>query len=531
MGGADEHYISGCNMELGLSITSGDGLPVQYVGIGQLLDANGQTFIEERYTQRLWPIAGYSNDAQGCHDWCGGYSDQYNIAGFSFYGGDGLGDDTTQLPHDIDEGCWCYLRSEENVGVGGIKPVPNYGHAYCFGCLSEIPETDTPSFQRFGSPHTGSTIESPSTVSPHQPFLFDGIEGADSVHLGFIHLTWDFPTYANGDIVDDLSSVKYHIMSSVGHYDFSAFLANATAEELVSDFESNSLTNEYMQYHLVHDGEAFEHSLHTEFHGELHTLFVLAEVEGVLSSNTEDTELVASELEPMLNDNINLVGVFIPTTRLNVTLSADNSVLEFDGPVRQEHKNLSSGDYVLGFTSELQVFCLQVIEVMLTSDMRVVLSTEQATVEAIYKSIDYEASVGLSRPNKVKVSPTSGHRHRHLIARKHLRRLGFFDDLVDAVTDAVEWIGDAVETVVDAISDVAQSIVSVFTTGEMSGSLNLVNFDRPIDWKAGSSQVKGNVNARSDVYVSIKGKLQTSGCRAHVDTSSQHFDILHFFYK
>ena len=82
----------------------------------------------------------------------------------------------------------------------------------------------------------------PSQSPTEFPFIFEGIEDAISIYRGTIDLTWDFPTYNDGEIVD-LETVRYHVFASVGSYDF----ANITVEELITEFESDSLT--FLTFH------------------------------------------------------------------------------------------------------------------------------------------------------------------------------------------------------------------------------------------------------------------------------------------
>ena len=183
-------------------------------------------------------------------------------------------------------------------------------------------------------------------------------------------------------------------------------LENVTVEGLIFEFEQGNLNEDETQYHQV-EGDIFDFSLNTTFIGELHTLLVIAEADGVFSKNVEATEVRASFSDPIVKEDINFVGVFVPTELLNISFSPDSNVLEFDGPVRLEHKSLVVGDYVVGFTPELDYFCLLVINVVLSSDQKVVLNIDQTRLEDIYDSLNYEASYGISRPNKVELSPSS----------------------------------------------------------------------------------------------------------------------------
>lgn len=270
------------------------------------------------------------------------------------------------------------------------------------------------------------------------PFLFDGIDNAGSTYRGIINVLWDFPTYDNGDIVD-LEAVRYHILSYVGSYDFKS----APAQELISEFELNSMNETGIQYHLVDEGETFGFTLNTTFYGELHSLLVLAEVDRVFSRNTDATYLYSSKSDPVMKEDVNIVGIFVPTEHLDIKFTTDSKILEFDGSIRQEHKNLVVGDYALGFSSSLEIFCLLVTSIIETSDDRVRLSTEAAKVEDVYDYFDFQVSLGMSRPDKVEPSQFSRRRHRHLIERRVIaQRKLFLDILWNGISDGFSWIGD-----------------------------------------------------------------------------------------
>ena len=152
------------------------------------------------------------------------------------------------------------------------------------GVIRESPAPSTP------FPTVTRESPAPSTPFPTEgpcEFVFDGIDDAISLFQGAISIIWDFPHYVNGDIVD-LESVRYHILSYAGTFDFKSVLENSnhTAETLISEFEVNSVNETSgIQYHLVDDGEVFKFDLNTTFYGEAHALLVIAEVDGVLSRN------------------------------------------------------------------------------------------------------------------------------------------------------------------------------------------------------------------------------------------------------
>jgi hypothetical protein len=293
------------------------------------------------------------------------------------------------------------------------------------------------------------------------------------MYRGAIVLTWEFPTYDDGDIVD-LQTVKYHVLSSVGNCDFPSALTNATQEELVLEFQQKSLNADSIQYHSV-PGEERDVTVNTTYAGEIHTLIVIAEADGVFSSNTEATKLYASSTNPV--PKVNVTQIFIPTEKLNITVSQKNKLLTFDGSIRPEHRNLTSGDYVYGITSKRRIFYLLVVKQINSTDSTVNLSTKEALVNDVFSSLDYDTSVSMSRPNKVKYSPSSRLRYRHLMQR-HSRRLGFLSSIFDWIdVNVVQPIGDALSDAVEPF----RALWDLVTKGEAEKTFPLVDFDQSID--------------------------------------------------
>ena len=136
-------------------------------------------------------------------------------------------------------------------------------------------------------------------------------------------------------------------------------------------------------------------------------------------------------------------------------------VLEFVGPVRSDHQNLEVGDFVRGFTSEGQYFFHHIENILFTSNERVELEVVEGRLEDIYDFLDFEASAGISRPEKVTLTPSSTRRHRHLISRMRQRKLfcGWFCDKVEEVWNkGTNWITDRWNDVTDAVSSLIELI-------------------------------------------------------------------------
>ena len=108
--------------------------------------------------------------------------------------------------------------------------------------------TNAPTINSTKAPTTTPTTAPttfPSSAPSQIPLPFDGIEHADFVFAGKIDFNWDFPSY-EGEI-PDLETIVYHVFSSVGRYDFSCALENATASELIHKFEDpgDNITTQY----------------------------------------------------------------------------------------------------------------------------------------------------------------------------------------------------------------------------------------------------------------------------------------------
>ena len=486
------------------------------------------------------------------------YSNEYcvPIASYNFTMNDSYGDGVCC---QNGEGSYTVIYDGVQVASGGVF---SSAESTIFGvCATQEPTmspssgrthlltTSPPSLSLSPSPVTVTSISPTKSLAPSRPYhpsipptvsavpsqapsqahvLFDGIDDAGSMYRGVIDISWDFPTY-DGEIVD-LDTVKYHVLSSVGSYDFESTLANTTAEELIFEFEDNSLNDNAMQYHLV-EGEAFEFSLNTTFDGELHTILVIAEVDGMYSRNVEPTEIYSTISSPTIKDDVNIVGVFIPTENLDIfvskTLSTNNSLLEFIGPVRSEHKNLTLGDFVRGFTSEGDPFFLLVIEVVVSSDQQVILNTDEGRLEDVFDSLDFEASYGVSRPGKVPLNQDSVQtRHRHLVVRRHSRKL-FFGSIIGGAKKVGKFIGDRVSDVADSV----KGLYDLITKGEGKSSINSVDMNVPINLKLSKTsqddtdddrptkgsqkvvlgQVQGKIQVRSDLYVKLKVSLKSLG--------------------
>ncbi len=422
--------------------------------------------------------------------------------------------------------------------------------------------------------------------------FFDGIENAGSLNAGKIDIMWDLPSFAGE--VPDLETVNYHVFSTVGSYNVKSALENFTTEELISHFESEGVNNNMFQHHLV-AGDVFEFSVNTTFLGELHTIFVLAEAGGVFSTNSDATEIYASSSDPIMKDGVNIVGVFVPTQNLTITIAAIGDItskptstpttkpttrkptskpttrpttpkpttlppagpqtptvrpttnkpttrnpttrrpstrkpttstptskptilrpkfiLEFNGLLRSEHQNLKAGDFVSGVMADATFFFYHINNVISSSDQKVVLNVMEGRLEDVYDSVEFEASAGISRPEKIPLTPSSMQRHRHLISRMDSRKL-FFSWINDKILKPVgNWIGDRWNDASDAV----KGLVELVKSGEVERSLELVNIDESFEEKLSDggivfgnstevtfAELKSDIKARADLFVKFK---------------------------
>ena len=407
---------------------------------------------------------------------------------------------------------------------------------------------------------------------------------------------WDLPSFAGE--VPDLETIHYHVFSTVGSYSVKSALEDFTIQELISHFESEGADNNVFQHHLV-GGDTFEFSVNTTFLGELHTVFVIAEADGIFSTNSDATEIYASSSDPIMKDGINIVGMFVPTQDLTITITSveDMSseptstpsskpttrkptfkpttrpttpkpttlrpaspqtptgrpttnkpttrkpttrrpstgkpttstptsqptiprpkfILEFDGLLRPEHQNLKAGDFISGVMSDAKFFFYHINNVISSSDQKVVLDVMEGRLEDVYDSVEFEASAGISRPEKVPLTPSSMRRHRHLISRMDHRRL-FWGSLWNSIkgefNKAVNWIGDRINDVSEAIV----SLVELVKSGEVENSLELVNIDEKFEEKLSDdgvifnstdtevtfAELKAHMMVRADLFVKFK---------------------------
>jgi hypothetical protein len=196
-------------------------------------------------------------------------------------------------------------------------------------------------------------------------------------------------------------------------------------------------------------------------------------------------------------------------------------VLEFVGPVRSEHQNLEVGDFVRGFTSEGQYFFHHIENILFTSNERVELEVVEGRLEDIYDFLDFEASAGISRPEKVALTPSSTRRHRHLISRMRQRNL-FIGTIVDWGKGAVNWglekLKDFGNLIVDKFGDVkdaVKSLIELIKDGQIEESLELVNIEASfeeslaseengVEW---SAKISSTVKVRADLFVKFKVNL------------------------
>jgi len=187
---------------------------------------------------------------------------------------------------------------------------------------------------------------------------FKGIKNVYSHHKGVIEIDWDASPF---ELESDDAS--FDVFVALGEYDFQSELASISVDNLAEIFEAEP----WFQHIKVDGSDTHTISIATPFSGEVHSLLVTAQDgSGEYSSNIASRKIVASSVDPHIREDINVVGVFLPTSRLDIE-EEDSPVgtehtLSFTGPVSVEAQSLTVGDFITGFTSDLDPFVLSIVD-------------------------------------------------------------------------------------------------------------------------------------------------------------------------
>lgn len=256
-------------------------------------------------------------------------------------------------------------------------------------------------------------------------------------------------------------------------------------------------TEEAKQYHNV-TGE-LAYVFNTTNLGQLHWILVTAELEDLHSSNVLPSKVKASETSPRIREGVDVKGVFVPTSNLDISLDVENTTatslvdageIAFSGLLLPNHQNLTVGDFISGFTTIGDPFLLNVTAVVLSNNTDVILEVVTLSLEAIYEEADFEFSIAASRDRNDTASYGTSRRSRELVLRSYHRRLGFWSKVGNFITDAVNGI-------VDTITDILTFDISkTFEIFQIRPSFD-IDVTSNIDWS-------GFVGVRSDLIFTLK---------------------------
>jgi hypothetical protein len=189
----------------------------------------------------------------------------------------------------------------------------------------------------------------------------------------------------------ELGDVSFDVFVALGEYDYKSVLESTSVDSLVGVFTSEPT---FQHYEVT---ETNKISVETPYLGEKHSLLVTAQVGGEYSTNTRSKVIVASRSDPHIRDEVNVVGVFFPTSRLDIKVDnvpdGTEHSLSFIGPVSTQAQNLNVGDFMTGFTSEFNPFSGGILEIIKNTPSSVVLRVVSARIEEIFDELDLDSSL------------------------------------------------------------------------------------------------------------------------------------------
>ena len=330
-----------------------------------------------------------------------------------------------------------------------------------------------------GISKNGGSDEDRFSVPPSDnELIFGGIFDGYSFQKGIIEIDWNPPFLTStspGQENVDADDLVYDVFVAVGEYNFTAARLEFSVPELIHIFENGAAICEggfegQPDQYIEVPGDQQGLSVNSTCYGELHTILVTARLDRLVSNNAAGTNIVVASVDPQLQPDINLVGIFIPTKHVdilledvdNVTIDHNGQVqkLSFVGAVSLEAQGLEAGDYVTGFASDLKAFSSQVIEVLPTSNYseRVELYIGFARIEMLFSELELDARLGNTQEEELDNA-----------TRLRSRRLGFLGGLSRRIRDGYEnvrkgferardWIGDRLEGVDKALEEFAALI-------------------------------------------------------------------------
>lgn len=284
---------------------------------------------------------------------------------------------------------------------------------------------------------------------------FKGITDAFSVDKGIIMIDWD------GSILLELGNVSFNVFVALDEYNYTFMLESMSVEDLVDAF-----TNEpTFQHFEVSDID--EISVETPYLGRNHSLLVKAQFDGAYSDNTLSKIVGASTSDPHIRDDVGVVGVFFPTSRLDILVEdvphLTEHTLSFIGPVSTQSRDLIVGDIITGFSTDFDPFSRRVLAIIENEPNMVVLRVVGVGLDEIFDALDLDSSFEVAR-----ATPVSGRRRKLFLAELgHLFDQGaheFNKHVMDPLKKKfVDPIGDAFTGVVDVVEDLFDPLHLSFT--------------------------------------------------------------------
>ena len=147
--------------------------------------------------------------------------------------------------------------------------------------------------------------------------IFYGIDSIYSENQGEATIVFDHPENVLDDCIQ--KTIVYDLFIAPVDYDPKTVLKNIASDipELIKIFGTDSSLQHFTYTDLTGDNQIDLLSLNPG----PHTFFMTAELNGVYSKNTALTQIVVSSESPKLKAGVNIVGIFVPSKTINITLA------------------------------------------------------------------------------------------------------------------------------------------------------------------------------------------------------------------
>ena len=259
-----------------------------------------------------------------------------------------------------------------------MKPLSNHS-------ATPTKSTSKPSFQPSSFP-----TQSPTNF----PLIFSGLQDAYSSKKGEVTVLWQPPDV--GEMVISETDLVYHLFIANSTFNFKMKLANETVLDLIKAFR----TEAGLQYVQIQGGSSYNLTISSTDYGETKLLLMIVEMKGLFSKNTEPDEVVISRADSRFKEDIDLIGMFIPTDTIDISLEVASSgmlhTLVFSGTLSSIAQNLQKGNYITGFTTQMGPFIRRVVEVATTRSDKVVLKVLHALLEDIFDELDFAGTFSVT---------------------------------------------------------------------------------------------------------------------------------------